>query len=591
MNHLRRIAYFSMEIALSPAMPTYSGGLGILAGDTVRAAADLAVPMVAVTLLHRKGYFRQTIDESGLQHESPAEWPIEDLVSRTPARAIVEIEGRDVHLAAWSMLVHGITGHTVPVYLLDADVAENSDDDRRLTDHLYLGDRRYRLAQEVILGIGGVRIIRALGHHELECFHMNEGHAGLVPLELLAERTGGRRRDAAGAGDAVVTAEQQAVLAEHLRAVRRRCVFTTHTPVAAGHDRFTPELVRTVIPRPAGFTWHEVCHLNGELNMTDLALHFSRYANAVARRHGEVSRRMFPAYPIDAITNGVHAATWTSPPFRALFDAHLHGWREDNFLLRNALNIPLSDIRAAHLEAKRVLIDYVNQHTGAAMNVETFTIGFARRATPYKRADLLIHDLERLRRIASRCAPPAAGPGGEGSLQVIYAGKAHPHDQAGKELITQIIRATEALKPYVRMVYLPNYEIDQAKLITAGSDLWLNTPKPPLEASGTSGMKAALNGVPSLSTLDGWWIEGCIEGVTGWSIGDGAQLTTPMTDEELRTRDAQSLYEKLENVVIPAFNNKLDRYLSIMRYAIALNGAFFNTHRMMQQYVSRAYFV
>jgi starch phosphorylase len=589
MHHVRRIAYFSMEIGLSPSIPTYSGGLGILAGDTVRAAADLAVPMVAVTLLHRKGYFSQVLDAAGTQQETPAAWNVDEHLSRTPARAIVSIEGRDVHIGAWQLVVNGVSGHGVPVFMLDTDLPENAPDDRRLTDHLYGGDRRYRLAQEIILGIGGVRILRALGHHHLECFHMNEGHAGLVPLELLAERTGGRAR--AEPASAVLTAEHEAVLAEHMRAVRRRCVFTTHTPVDAGHDRFAIDLVRQVIPRPAGLSWSDVVHLNGELNMTDLALRFSRYANAVARRHGEVSRRMFPAYSIDAITNGVHAATWTSPPIRALFDAHLPGWREDNFLLRHALNIPLTEIWSAHLQAKKTLIDHINRTTDAGLCVDAFTIGFARRATPYKRADLLIHDVQRLRDIAASTPPAGESTAASGTLQVVYAGKAHPHDTAGKDLIRHIFQAAAQLRPQVRIVYLPNYEIELARLVTAGVDLWLNTPKPPLEASGTSGMKAALNAVPSLSTLDGWWIEGCVEGVTGWAIGDGGAHHPPRTEDELRAADAHSLYEKLQHIVLPAFFIDRDRYLSIMRHAIALNGAYFNTHRMMQQYVSRAYFV
>jgi starch phosphorylase len=308
--------------------------------------------------------------------------------------------------------------------------------------------------------------------------------------------------------------------------------------------------------------------------MTFLALNLSHYVNGVAKRHGEVSRHLFAGYTIDSITNGVHAATWTAEPFQQLYDRYIPGWKLDNFSLRSALSIPKPEVWQAHMQAKKQLLQYVNRETNVGMDVDVFTLGFARRATTYKRADLLFTDCDRLRRIAANA----------GGFQVIYAGKAHPRDQGGKELITRIFQAKEVLKRDIKVVYLQNYDLTLGKLMTAGVDVWLNTPQPPLEASGTSGMKAALNGVPSFSVLDGWWIEGWIEGITGWAIGkDGGEGGDG-------SKVVSSLYDKLERVVIPLFYRERERFLDVMLHAIALNGSFFNAHRMMQQYVLKAYF-
>ena len=563
----RTVAYFSMEIGLEPAMPTYSGGLGVLAGDTVRSAADLKVPMVAVTLLHRKGYFYQRLDPSGWQIEEPAQWVVHDFLQELSPRASVTIEGRTVRVRAWQLEVCGVSGFKVPVLFLDTDLPENSDWDRTLTHYLYGGDQRYRLCQEVILGIGGVRMLMALGYEGLERFHMNEGHASLLGLELLAEH-------AAQAGRSTPTAAD-------VDAVRVKCVFTTHTPVPAGHDQFPMDLVDRVLGRPEALMKGIFC-CDNTLNMTYLALNLSHYVNGVAKKHGEVSRHMFASYVIDSITNGVHAATWTCPPFQDLFDRHIPGWREDNFSLRYALSIPTQEVSMAHATAKKQLIEYVNHETNAGMDLDVLTIGFARRSATYKRANLLFQDRERLRAISLKT----------GAIQLVFAGKAHPQDQTGKELIKRIHQARDALGQDVRIAYLENYDIALGKLITAGVDIWLNTPEPPHEASGTSGMKAALNGVPSLSILDGWWIEGCIEGVTGWAIGGGGRsaATTETTETADRAQDALSLYDKLERVVIPTFYRDPARFMTVMLHCIALNGSFFNTQRMLQQYVLRAYF-
>jgi len=564
MNNEPKIAYFSMEIGIEARMPTYSGGLGVLAGDTVRSAADLKVPMVAVTLLHRKGYFRQKLDSSGWQTEEPIEWAIESFLEEMPKKAFVTIEGRTVQLRSWKYEVNGISGFRVPVYFLDSDLPENSNGDRTLTHFLYGRDQYYRLCQEVLLGIGGVRMLRALGYQSIKRFHMNEGHASLLVLELLNEQAGKTGREP--------------TRPEDIEAVREQCIFTTHTPVPAGHDQFPIELIRRIIgPREDLFKIKDIFLYNELFNMTHLALNMSRFINGVAKKHGEVSRLLFRGYTIDDITNGVHAATWTTNSFQNLYDRYISGWREDNFSLRYALSIPKHEIWEAHDLAKHELIQRVNRETGTAMDVDVLTIGFARRSTTYKRGELLFQDSERLKRISSEV----------GRVQVIYAGKAHPQDSAGKDIIKRIFHAKESLKANIKIAYLENYDMEIGKLITSGVDVWLNTPQPPLEASGTSGMKAALNGVPSLSVLDGWWIEGYIEGITGWSIGEAGRGAEASSDW---SKDALSLYAKLENVVIPLFYHDRDFFIEMMRSSIALNGSFFNTQRMMMEYVLKAYF-
>ena len=554
------VAYFSMEICLEQAIPTYSGGLGVLAGDTLRSAADLGVPEVAVTLLHRKGYFEQHLDASGQQTEAPVQWRPEEELEPVMARATVTLEGREVHVAAWKYVVHGVRGHDVPVYLLDTNLPENSEWDRTLTDSLYGGDEHYRLCQEIVLGMGGAALLQNLGYQNGTIYHLNEGHSALLTLQLLEKELDGR---------AAFELEES-----DFEAVRSRCIFTTHTPVPAGHDKFPLDMVRKVLgdERVALLESCGGIH-EGMLNMTHLALHLTRFVNGVAMRHGEVSRGMFPEYPINSITNGVHAVTWTGAPFAELFDRRMPEWRRDNLYLRYAVSIPLEEIREAHARSKAELLEEVARRSGETLDPSVMTIGFARRATPYKRADLIFSDLERLTKIGRSV----------GKLQIVFGGKAHPHDNGGKELIRRIFSARERLGDLVKIVYLENYEMALAAKMVAGVDLWLNNPMKPLEASGTSGMKAALNGVPSFSVLDGWWVEGHVEGVTGWSIG-GPEL------EADPTRDAVDLYIKLERVILPLFYGLPFAYAEVMRSAIALNASFFNTQRMVRQYVHNAYF-
>ena len=549
-----------MEVGVDSSMPTYSGGLGILAGDTLRAAADLGLPMIGVTLLHRQGYFRQRLDPRGNQLESPALWNFEEVLEPMAPRILVPIEGQQIHVCAWRHLVRGVFGHTVPVYFLDTGLEDNSPGEQSLTDSLYGGNSYHRLCQEVILGMGGVAMLDALGIKNISTYHMNEGHAALLTLALLEQQTN-------GSGLAAATAWEQ-------EAVRQRCVFTTHTPVPAGHDQFALDLINRVLgPERTAALEAMQCIQNGALNMTYLALQLSRYINGVAMRHGEISRNMFPHYPIDSITNGVHALTWTSLPFRNLYDRYIPEWRRDNFYLRYATKIPVAEVRRAHLLAKRELLAKVQQRTGIQLAENILTLCFARRATAYKRADLLFEDLDRLKAIAQRAGP----------FQVIYGGKAHPQDDAGKALIRRIFEFAACLGDQIRIVYMENYDMELARSLCAGVDLWLNTPERPMEASGTSGMKAALNGVPSLSILDGWWIEGHVEGVTGWSIGGSYDAGIDITEE------ANSLYDKLEGVILPLFYKDADAYSEIRRSTIALNGSFFHTQRMVLQYLRNAY--
>jgi len=556
------IAYFSMEIGVKSDIPTYSGGLGVLAGDTIRSAADMEIPLVGVTLLHRKGYFHQKLDASGWQTEHPERWDVEDYLEKTDAEASLSIEGRTVYLKAWRFNVAGITGQHVPVYFLDSDLSKNSEWDRTLTHYLYGGDQRYRLCQEAILGIGGIRMLRALGYKNIQRFHMNEGHSSLLTLELLTESMKSKNR--------------KKPTPEDFEAVRSKCVFTTHTPVPAGHDQFPADMARQIIEDHRGFDICDVLCTGNVLNMTHVALNFSSYVNGVAKKHGEVSRQMFFGYEVDAITNGVHAGTWVSDPMRDLFNRYIPGWREDNLSLRGALSIPKGEIWEAHRKAKKMLLDYVKEKTKTEMDIETLTLGFARRSTAYKRADLLFRDKQKLKDIAAEF----------GKIQIVFAGKAHPADTPGKELIKKIYQAKVDLKDFVKIAYLEDYDMALGKLITSGVDVWLNTPEPPLEASGTSGMKAAVNGVPSLSVLDGWWVEGWIEGVTGWAIGaEDREAGEP----DSREKDAESLYDKLRQKVVPTFYKNRDHFIDIMKHSVALNGSFFNTQRMIQQYVLKAY--
>jgi starch phosphorylase len=539
-----------MEIALSNDVHTYSGGLGVLAGDTLRSSADLKLPLVGVTLLSSKGYFKQELTADGRQIEHEDPWNPSKELKLLPAEVKVKIQSRDVSIRAWLYNVISQTGGVVPVYFLDTNLNGNNAEDREITSFLYGGDERYRLKQEIVLGIGGVRILEKLGL-EVRTYHMNEGHSGLLALELLRKFGG---------------------IIDNVRDV---CVFTTHTPIEAGQDKFSYELVREVMSEDTPFDVLKSLGGYERLNMTLLALNLSNYVNGVAKRHQQSSREMFPGYEIQSITNGIHSYTWTCESFRRLYDKYLPGWANEPSLLVRVDIIPLEEIWQAHMEAKKLLIDYVNKATNVGMNYNALTIGFARRATEYKRATLLFSDLEKLRKINRK-----------GPIQIILAGKAHPKDFSGKKLIQQIFSFIERLRDEIKIVYLENYNMNAAAMLVAGVDVWLNTPLPPQEASGTSGMKAAHNGVLNFSVLDGWWIEGWMENETGWAIGPPPK--EPVSIEELQTRELDDLYNKLEYVIAPMFTER-DEWVRTMKNSIEKLAHYFNSHRMMRRYITDAY--
>ena len=558
------IAYFSMEIGVKNDIPTYSGGLGILAGDTIKSAADLNLPLIAVTLVSRKGYFSQQIDANGWQKETPVAWDPAVHMSLLPEKVVVRIEGREVYVQAWLYIVESPTGGKVPMLFLDTDIPENSPEDRVITDSLYGGDSTYRIKQEVVLGMGGVRMLQALEFH-IKKFHLNEGHASFLALELLLRF----KRDIESVWD------ERSIW--DIARVRDLCVFTTHTPVEAGHDKFPYPLVKQVLGEIIPMDVLRDLAGKDNLNMTLLALNLSNYVNGVAKKHGEVSQHMFPGYHIHAITNGVHTFTWTCEDMAKLFDKYIPGWANEPELFVRSGSIPELELWEAHREAKRKLLTYVGEATGIVMDTNVLTLGFARRVTAYKRPHLLFYDIDRLLEINA-----------EGRLQIIYAGKAHPHDDNGKRLIQGIYNYRDKLKGKISIAFLPGYDMDIALKLVSGVDVWLNTPLRPLEASGTSGMKAAHNGVVNFSVLDGWWIEGLIEGFTGWSIGGLPTETAQpgISDAE----DAADLYKKLEQLIIPRYYDPNKSHWSrMMKNAISKNAYYFNSHRMMRRYVTEAY--
>jgi starch phosphorylase len=552
-----RVAYFSMEIALRPDIPTYAGGLGVLAGDTMRSAADLQLPMVAVTLVSRAGYFKQVLSPEGVQSEQPDYWMPDREATPTDAKIAVHLEGRRVWVQAWLYTVKGLLNGGIPVLLLDTDLPENAPEDRVLTHHLYGGDDKYRLKQEVILGVGGVRILYALGF-KIWQYHLNEGHAALLALEVA------RRATYAGDSRGVDGVHYDMPL------TRALCNFTTHTPVEAGHDRFSYDLVVRVLGEDVDLK--ELKRLAGgdRLNMTRLALNLSDYVNGVAQRHAEISRTMYPGYQVHAITNGVHPSTWACAGFADLYNKYVPGWLHEPELLVRADRIPDEEIWRAHAEAKQRLLDLVRERTGAVLAADLPLLGFARRMTAYKRPDLLFFDEAALRALAKRHP-----------FQLVVAGKAHPQDHEGKQLIERLHAHQAEFADAIKVVFVPNYDMAIAQVLVAGVDLWLNTPRPPLEASGTSGMKASFNGVPSLSILDGWWVEGCMPGVTGWAIDPGADQSDAAA--------AAALYERMRTDVLPLYYENRPGWIAVMKGAITKNASQFTSHRMLRRYVSDAY--
>ncbi len=551
----KKIAYFSMEVGLNARIPTYSGGLGILAGDTLRSAADLGLPVVGVTLLFNNGYFNQIIDKEGRQIEYYKDFfPENEGFEPLTERVRIRIAGENVSIRAWRYDIKGMGGHIVPVYFLDTN-GENGNRPwplgpqapsgvhrtlDEITSRLYAHDQPYRIAQEMVLGFGGVKMLQKLGI-DVATYHMNEGHAAFLTLKLL---------------------QQQGY--DHPDKVRERSVFTTHTPVSAGHDVFQYQDIDQLIDEhDRKDLWKYAGRYN--VNMTDLAINLSRYVNAVSRKHGEVS-----GFPY--ITNGVHHLTWTAPEIRYIFDKYLPDWRNDPSKLSEfpETDQALSELITAQNKIQTRLFDEVRYATKneVILDPNALTLGFARRGAAYKRGDLIFSNTARLKDI------------GRGKLQIIMAGKAHPQDNPGKDLIYRMNKGLSEISPEIKGAYLQGYDIELGKLMTSGSKVWLNNPQRPLEASGTSGMKAALNGRPSLSIVDGWWCEGLIEGVTGWAIGNESD---PNDDG----KDAESLYDKIRdihNLSGPEFNRAVIG-------AIRKNASYFNTHRMVKKYASDVWLI
>jgi len=545
------VAYFTMEIGLRSDMPTYAGGLGMLAADIMRSCADMNVAAACMTIGWQHGYMRQQIELDGTQRYENMEWDPSDHMQKLDTEVTVTVEGRTVYVGVWQYDMKGVSGHVVPVYFLDTNIEKNDAQDREITNHLYGGDGAMRLKQEVVLGIGGVRMLRALGHTDIGTFHMNEGHAAFLTLELLRER---EYKD---------------------ENVRPSCAFTTHTPVKAGHDVFDYDLAHRIVGDM--LPWH-IRDIAGQdrLSMTHLAMHLSHYTCGVSQVHGEVSRAMFPGEKIDAITNGVHHLTWTCPEMAALFDRFIPEWRNDPMQLEeHCRDLPDDDLWKAHMEAKKKLVDEVNKHTVTPFDPDHLIISSARRVVSYKRPELLYTNLERLKEVCC------------GRIQIIHAGNAHPSDQFGQSVIQRMIQRSKELRDCVRIVYLENYNPELAKLLVSGSDVWLNTPVRLHEASGTSGMKACLNGVLNLSTLDGWWIEGYgKDPESGWRIGP---LARAVGDEEHTRLDAEDIYTQLQYEVIPEYYYKdRVRWLRRMKRAIGLLG-YFSSQRCVEEYLRKAW--
>ncbi len=548
--HGGRIAYFSMEIGLLSQMHTYSGGLGVLAGDTIRSCADLRVPLVAVTLLTRLGYLKQELAPDGTQTELPDPWDPAAFMTKLPNQVQLAIEGRQVVVCAWLYEHESLTGGVVPVIFLDTDVEANAPEDRRICDNLYGGEERYRLMQETILGVGGARMLETLGLNVL-VYHMNEGHAALLTLELLRKFRG------------------------DVETARELSVFTTHTPVGSAMDQFTYELAGRLL---GDYLPANIRELAGQdrLNMTLLGLNMSKYVNGVTKAHQAYTNKLFPRHHIRAVTNGVHSHHWTCRPMRDLFDRYILGWAVEPELLVRADVIPNEELWEKHVQAKQALIDAVRERSGVEFDPAALTIGCARRSTAYKRPAFFFSEPDRLRWIARRY-----------KLQMVFAGKAHHRDEPGKELIREVFSNIEQFKDIMKIVYLPDYDMELAGVLTSGVDVWLNTPLPPYEASGTSGMKAAHNGVLNFSVLDGWWLEGCIEGTTGWSIGPWPSENPSEADR--RRQELEDLYDKLEYIIAPTYFKNRDVWIQLMKNSIGKIAYYFNSHRMMMRYMTDAY--
>lgn len=539
------VGYFTAEIGLWSELHTYSGGLGVLAGDHVKSAADANIPLIGVTLLYRKGYGRQHLDEDGIQTETYRDLDPAQHLQDTGMDISLPLDGGELWAKVWRADITGVSGHVVPVYFLDTFHPKNTQKHLDLGLTLYGGDDWVRIRQEYLLGVGGLRLLDKLGH-DVDGLHLNEGHCTFALLEMLGKGW---------------TREQLA----------KRVLFTTHTPVPAGHDRFEWEAVEEVLGDLLPSDAKQLVIDAGDpeegrrISMSHLAVALSGPVNAVSNLNAWVASSMFADHHIAPITNGVHHLTWTSPMMGDLFDEQLPGWREDPTKLAHAGKIPTEELVEARGVARKVLRELVQTSTGVRLDKSRLTIGFARRFATYKRANLVFSDLERLREI------------GAGKIQFVFSGKAHPRDEGGKALIKSIFDSAKDLEQDIPVAFLEDYSMATGLAMTGGVDIWLNNPIRPMEASGTSGMKAAMNGVPNCSILDGWWPEGCEHGVNGWAIGEA-------DDERDDVRDAQNVLDVIENEVLPAWNEGDEKWCEIMRASIATSARFTGA-RMISDYL------
>ena len=539
------VGYFTAEIGLWSELHTYSGGLGVLAGDHVKSAADAEVPLVGVTLVYRKGYGRQHLDKDGIQTETYRDLDPAQHMQDTGMEISLPLDDGELWTKVWRADITGVSGHVVPVYFLDTFHPKNSEKHLELGLTLYGGDDWVRIRQEYLLGVGGLRLLDKLGL-EVDGLHLNEGHCTFALLEMLGK--GWSREQLA-----------------------KRVLFTTHTPVPAGHDRFEWEAVEEVLGDLLPADAKQLVIDAGDpeegrrISMSHLAVALSGPVNAVSNLNAWVASSMFADHHIAPITNGVHHITWTSPMMADLFDKQLPGWREDPTKLAHAGKIPTEDLVGARDVARKVLRELVQTSTGVRLDKNRLTIGFARRFATYKRANLVFSDLERLREI------------GAGKIQFVFSGKAHPRDEGGKALIKSIFDSAKDLENEIPVAFLEDYSMATGLAMTGGVDIWLNNPIRPMEASGTSGMKAAMNGVPNCSILDGWWPEGCEHGVNGWAIGGS-------DDERDDVRDAKNVLDVIENEVLPAWDEGDEKWCEIMRASIATSARFTGA-RMISDYL------
>lgn len=539
------IAYFSAEIGISSSLPTYSGGLGVLAGDHIKAAGDIGINLCAITLLYREGYFRQRVDEDGIQSETYPKFDPHPLLKKIKNKFTLRLRERNVWIQVYRFDYKGQGGAIIPIYFLDTDIEDNFDDDRIITQRLYSGNKNHRILQEAILGFGGMQLLEDLNQNRIKKYHMNEGHCSFLVLSLYEKFKG------------------------DIEKIKSLCHFTTHTPVPAGHDHFSEKRVKKLLYGliPDDLKLPSLVQ-NGRLHMTELGLYFSDSANGVSKLHGTVARDQFPWTNIGHITNGVHHSYWMASPLKRMFNKYIPEWTKNPKLLLKVDDIPDEVLWEAHIERKMYLLGYANSQVTKALDANTLTIGFARRAATYKRAQLIFNDMNRLESL------------GRNKIQIVFSGKAHPNDSEGKELIRQIVKKSQAMFGKVKIIFLENYNMWLGRMITSGVDVWLNTPLRPNEASGTSGMKATLNGIPNLSVLDGWWEEGCKDGINGWAVGN------PENPND--KKDADHLYSTLENDVIPTFYEDRKKWIKMMREAIK-TGIDFTAHRMIKEYESKYY--